>query len=170
MFPRRHARETIFAFKKIAKEFPELKLVMVGKDKYLQSNIEAMIRKVNEELGSDRIVHYDYLENREDIDKLYAGAAALIYVSDREAFGLPPMEALAFGVPPVISDNKLGHELFEEYAFYSKDGSTDAIADAMRQALTESEKINKIKNLGSEFVSKYNWKNFADKFFKEIQR
>ena len=51
------------------------------------------------------------------------------------------MEALAFGVPPIIMDNELGHELFDEYAFYSKNGEIDEIADAIQQALTQSDKI-----------------------------
>ena len=77
---------------------------------------------------------------------------------------MPPMEALSFGVPPVIADNELGHELFGEYAFYSKSGEVDDIVEAIKQVLTGSEKIQKIKNFGPEFVKKYNWKSFTDKF------
>ena len=180
MFPRRHAKETILAFKKIALEFPDLKLIMVGKDKYPVALINSLIKDVNQGLGGERIIHYDYLEKREDIDNLYVGAKVLIYVSDREAFGLPPMEALAFGVPPVIADNELGHELFGEYAFYSpkennpsealaKEGSLiDNIAHAIYQALTDKQKISKIKSEGPEFVKKYNWQSFVDKFFDEL--
>ena len=79
---------------------------------------------------------YNRIRKRENLNKLYAGAKALIYVSDREAFGLPPMEALSFGVPSVIADNELGHELFGEYAFYAKSGSINDIADAMREAIS----------------------------------
>ena len=177
MFPRRHARETILAFKKLVTEhshilenlrISELKLIVVGKDKYMPEIINELMTQTNKELGGERIIHYDYIEKREDIDKLYAGAMALVYVSDREAFGLPPMEALAFGVPPIVMDNELGHELFGEYAFYSKSGSVDDIAEAIKRALTETNKIEHIKNSGSELVKKYNWKNFADRFFDSM--
>ena len=50
MFPRRHARETIQAFEKIASEFPELKLIMVGKDKYPSPIIDGLIDKTNKKL------------------------------------------------------------------------------------------------------------------------
>ena len=174
MFPRRHARETILAFKNLIQNHShilenmrmiDLKLVMVGRDKYKLPIIERLIRKTNDELGGVRIVHHDYLEKREDIEKLYAGARALIYVSDREAFGLPPMEALAFGVPPVIMDNELGHELFGDYGFYSKGEEVDQITDAIRQSLTDDQKINRIKVGGPEFIKKYNWRSFAEKIF-----
>jgi len=186
MFPRRHAKETILAFKKIAKEFPDLKLVMVGQDKYPPAHfagvsarragragnpsvIDELIQRTNQELGSQRIVYYNYLDKRENLNKLYVDAKALIYVSDREAFGLPPMEALSFGVPPVIADNELGHELFGEYAFYSKSGNMEDIAEAMKEALSNEQKASKIKSEGPEFIKKYNWKNFVERFFVQIK-
>ncbi len=170
MFPRRHARETILAFKKISGEFKDLKLIMIGKDKYPTPIIGDLIKQTNQELGEERIIHHDYLEKRENIEKLYSAARALIYVSDREAFGLPPLEALGFGVPPVIADNELGHELFGENAFYVKNSDTEGIAGGIRQALSESDKIQKIKNSGPDYIKKYNWKSFADKFFDAIQK
>lgn len=169
MFPRRHARETILAFKKISPEFPDLKLIMVGKDKYNLPVIDELIKKINHELGNDRIIHCDYIEKREEIDELYAGAKALVYVSDREAFGLPPMEALSLGVPPVIADNELGHELFSDYAFYVKKSDSDGITEGIRQALTDFEQVARIKTSGPEFVKKYNWKNFTERFLEEIK-
>ncbi len=176
MFPRRHAKETILAFKKIAKEFSNLKLVMIGQDKYpsvgLAGNtsvIQELVQKTNQELGSQRIVYHNYLEEREDLNKLYAGAKAFIYVSDREAFGLPPMEALSFGIPSVIADNELGRELFGDYTFYSKSGNIEDIAKAMKEALSNEQKANKIKSEGPEFVKKYNWKKFTERFFERIK-
>ena len=174
-FPRRHLKETILAFEKIAPEFPELKLIAVGPDKYPPTEragevptIKHLVSSINSRLGREAIIHKDYVKD-EELNNLYAGAKALVYVSDREAFGLPPMEALSFGVPPVIADNELGHELFGEYAFYSKSGEIDDIANAIRQALTESQKIEKIKSEGPEFVKKYNWKDFTDRWLRLVR-
>lgn len=169
MFPRRHAKETILAFSKIASEFPELKMAMIGKDKYVPPIISELIKETNKKLGSERIIHHDYIEATDNLSKLYSGASALIYVSDREAFGLPPMEALSFGVPLVVMDNELGHELFGEYAFYSKNGNVESIAEVMKQSLTDKQKIDKIKNEGPDFIKKYNWKSFTDKFFQNVE-
>ena len=174
-FPRRHLKETILAFEKLItqqNEHPyklenvrvsDFKLIMVGPDKYLEPTINSLVAQVNKQLNREAIIHKDYVKD-DELAQLYAGAKALVYVSDKEAFGLPPMEALSFGVPPVIADNELGHELFGEYAFYSKSGEVDDIVEAIKQVLTGSEKIQKIKNFGPEFVKKYNWKSFTDKF------
>ena len=186
MFPRRHAKETILAFEKLLQQssgqadigysnilknirISELKLVMIGPDKYLEPTIKSLVKQINLKFGRDTIIHKDYVEDSELV-KLYANAKALVYVSDREAFGLPPLEALSFGAPPIIMDNELGHELFGDYAFYSKSGNVDDITNAIKQALIKSQKIDKIKSEGPEFVKKYNWKNFADNFFGIISK
>lgn len=168
-FPRRHLKETILAFKQLALEFPDLKLIAVGTDKYNPPIIKELVRNTNQFLGGERIIYYDYIEKREELENLYYGAKALVYVSDREAFGLPPMEALSFGIPPIVMDNELGHELFEDYAFYSKGGESDDIAVAIKQALTDQQKIDMIRSEGPEFVKKYDWKNFAEIFFKNVK-
>ena len=168
MFPRRHAKETILAFERIVGENQTLKLNIVGPDKYEIPIINGLVLKVNEKLGREAVIYKEYVSN-EELTKLYSGAKALIYVSDREAFGLPPMEALSFGVPPIIADNELGHELFGEYAFYSRSGDTDDIAETIKRALNEYAKIDKIKFEGPEFVKKYNWKSFTDRFLDIIK-
>jgi len=180
-FPRRHLKETILAFEKLITQqnehtyklenvsILELKLVAIGPDKYEVPTIGPLISEVNNRLDKQVVIHKDYVKN-DELAKLYAGAKALVYVSDREAFGLPPMEALSFGVPPVIADNELGHELFGEYAFYSKSGEVNDIRDAVKQALIDQQKINKIKHEGPEFVKKYNWKNFTDRLINDFKK
>ena len=167
-FPRRHLKETILAFEKVAPEFPELKLIAIGPDKYETPSIGPLVTQVNTRLDREAVVHKDYVKD-DELASLYSGAKTLIYVSDREAFGLPPMEALSFGIPPTVADNELSHELFGEYAFYVSDPNPDGIAEGIRQALTQTEKIVKIKTNGPEFVKKYNWKIFTDKFLENVK-
>jgi glycosyltransferase involved in cell wall biosynthesis len=168
MFPRRHARETILAFEKIAGDYPGMKLIAIGIDKYEKPTINSLVLETNKKLGRDAILHKDFIKDSELLE-LYAGAKALVYVSDREAYGLPPLEALGFGVPPIIADNELGHELFGEYAFFAKSGSIDDIAESIQEAVNNEQKSMNIRNNGPEFVKKYNWKNFTDKFLENVR-
>ena len=176
-FPRRHLKETILAFEKLTTEHSNilenvgmsgLRLVAIGPDKYPEPTINSLVAQVNKRLGREAIIHKDYVEDSE-LAELYSGAKALVYISDREAFGLPPMEALSFGVPPIIADNELGHELFGEYAFYSKSGEVDDIAEAIKRVLNEVGPSTTLRTSRLEFVKKYNWKSFADRFFKIIK-
>jgi len=175
-FPRRHAKETILAFENLTTKYSQilknlrisdLKLVCIGPDKYPKSTINSLMAEINKKLEREAVIHRDYVSDNE-LHELYSGAKALIYVSDRESFGLPPLEVLAYGVPPVIMDNELGHELFNDFAFFSRGGTSEDIAEAIKEALTNSKKAEKIKKSGPEFVRKYNWKSFADRFFGEL--
>jgi glycosyltransferase involved in cell wall biosynthesis len=167
-FPRRHLKETILAFERISGDHPDLRLIAVGPDKYEASTIKPLIKEVNQRLRREGVIHKEYVGD-EELTALYSGAKALVYVSDREAFGLPPMEALSLGVPPVIADNELGHELFGSFAFYTKNNDTDGIAGAISQALGESDKIKNINNSGPEFVKRYSWGKFTDRFTQIIE-
>lgn len=166
-FPRRHLKETILAFEKISPEFPELKLIALGPDKYETPIIKSLVSRVNGRIGREAVVHKDYV-NDDELARLYSGARALVYISDREAFGLPPMEALSFGIPPIIADNELGHELFKDNVFYVESPDPDGIAKVMRNALTQIEKIDRIKNNGPEFVKQYTWVQFTNRWLEII--
>ena len=179
-FPRRHLKETILAFEKLItqqKENPyklenvgmsELKLIAIGPDKYERPVIKSLVSEVNTRLKREAVIHKDYVDN-DELNGLYSNAKALIYVSDREAFGLPPMEALSFGVPPIIADNELGHELFGNYAFYVSGSKPEDISEGMKKALTQSEKISKIKTEGPGFTKRYNWRNFTNNWLRIIK-
>ncbi len=168
-FPRRHLKESLLAFEKIANDFTDLKFIAIGPDKYQVPTVKYLVEKINTKLGREAIIHKDYVE-QEELNQLYAGAKALIYISDREAFGLPPLEALSFGVLPIIADNPLGHELLGDNAvFISNPNSVDSIADGLREAMTNSALHEKIKEHASEIVSRYTWSAHTDRFLNVIK-
>ncbi|TSC75051.1 MAG: group 1 glycosyl transferase [Parcubacteria group bacterium Gr01-1014_44] len=120
-FPRRRAKETIQSFAILAPKYPDLKLILVGQDKYNPPVLQNLVKETNQKLGGERIIYHGYIENDDELQKLMAGAKLFIYLSSSEAFGIPPLEALAAGVPPIVKDNDLNHELYEGHAFYVKD-------------------------------------------------
>ena len=168
-FPRRHLKESLLAFEKIANDFTDLKFIAIGPDKYQVPTVKHLVERINTKLGREAIIHKDYVEQGE-LNQLYAGAKALIYISDREAFGLPPLEALSFGVLPIIADNPLGHELLGDNAiFISNPNSVDSIADGLREAMTNSALHEKIKENASELVNRYTWLAHTDRFLNIIK-
>jgi len=169
MFPRRHARENILAFEKIAPDIPSLKFVLVGRDKYPDMPINGLILKINKSLGENRIIYHDYIESDDDIRSLYAHAELFIYVSDHEAFGLPPVEAASYKVPVIISDNKLGHEIFRNFAFYIKSGQNiNEMAEVIKEAIYDQEKRDYFKANYPAIIRELSWNNFAKNFFDNI--
>ena len=68
---------------------------------------------------------------------LYAGADLFVYLALDEGFGLPPVEALHFGTPVVVSDIAVFHENLGSLASYVNPHDVTAIAATLRETSTE---------------------------------
>ncbi|MEK7194802.1 MAG: glycosyltransferase family 1 protein [Patescibacteria group bacterium] len=168
-FPRRHLRETLLAFEKLAAEFPNLDFIFVGSDKYSPPIIDGLINEINNRLGSSRAAHRKNVSDKE-LSSLYKHAKAVTYISSREAFGLPPLEALAHGSIPVVADNTLSHELFGDNAFMVPELITiESIYNTLRDTLTDTDRREKILNSAPSVVSQFTWKSHADRLLDALK-
>jgi glycosyltransferase involved in cell wall biosynthesis len=157
-FPRRHLRETVQAFEKISKEFPNLKLVAIGPDKY----------RPPLSIHNNLIIRRDHVSDSE-LATLYAHAKVFVYVSDREAFGLPPLEALAYGVPSVLADKPVSRELFGDHAFYAATANATGIAVAITDALTNDAKRSAIRSAAPAILARFTWPRFTDRWLEIVK-
>jgi len=72
----------------------------------------------------------------DDLRTLVAGASALAFPSLDEGFGLPPLEALACGVPVVANDLPVTREVLDDQALYCDATDVEALADGLARVLT----------------------------------
>ena len=73
----------------------------------------------------------------DDLAAIYTGAHALIFPSDDEGFGLPPVEALACGTPVAASDVPAVREVLGGRAILNRIGTDDiSIANFCRESET----------------------------------
>ncbi|MBI2669633.1 MAG: glycosyltransferase family 4 protein [Candidatus Yanofskybacteria bacterium] len=165
-FPRRHLRETMLAFELIAGQFADLKLITVGKDKYNPPIIKTLAQEINNRIGKERIIYKEYA-SEDELVQLYAHAKLLVYVSSKEAFGLPPLEALSYGVPAIVADQKVTREIFGDNAFFVQNpDNLKLIADAIRIGLNNEQKCQEIKNSREDILKKYTWKEHMERFLR----
>ncbi len=78
-----------------------------------------------------------YVE-KDELARLYRGAACLVLPSRYEGFGLPVLEAMASGTPVVAYPDAGVREVAGDAALYAEPG---LLADSVRRALSESERL-----------------------------
>jgi glycosyltransferase involved in cell wall biosynthesis len=157
LFNRRHVPDLIKAFASVAARVPEARLVLVG-DNRTFPRIDP--REIAAAHGvQDRMEWREYASDG-DRDKLYRSARAFAFLSDYEGFGIPPMEALAHGVPSVVLDTPVSREVYGEAALrVSPD--TAAIADACVQLLTDDGLRSRLLEAGRSRLARYSWSTTA---------
>jgi glycosyltransferase involved in cell wall biosynthesis len=96
-----------------------------------------------------------------DLDAAYADALCLACVSREEGFGFTPLEALAAGVPPVVSELPVFRETLGDAALLVPAGDVEALADALLRLEREPELRGRIVEAGRTRLREFSWERAA---------
>lgn len=99
---RKNFEGTLEFFSKILEEKPELTLVKVGSPGR-QRYREKHKKKIKELDIEDKVLFTGFVD-KEDLPQIYSSAKALLQLSHYEGFGRAPLEAMACGTVPIVSD------------------------------------------------------------------
>ena len=91
-------------------------------------------------LGQPGVLLLGYTAN-EELPRLYRGASVFVYPSRFEGFGMPVLEAMACGVPCVVSSHPSLDEACGGAAVRVDPEDAEAMADGIRRALAEREML-----------------------------
>lgn len=119
------------AFEKILTHEKNAHLVIVGNKNNFRTRDETVLKKI-ETFPHDAISFAGRVSNDELI-RLYASSKILVEPSLYEGFGLPPLEALAFGCKPLISDIDVFKEIYADFpvTFFEKGNAGDLAKKAL---------------------------------------
>lgn len=160
--PRKNVERFVEAFAMLERK--NLKLVIVGMIKEGRGGwmYQSIFSKVKALGLVDKVVFTGYLPN-EDIPYIFKGSLAYVLPSLYEGFGIPPIEAMATGVPVVVSKVSSLPEICGDAAIYIQNPyEISSIRQALQEALlhTPSQRAKKI-SLGLDWVKRYNWSTTA---------
>ncbi len=96
-----------------------------------------------------------------DLKSVMSGAAALVFPSLHEGFGLPVLEAFAAGVPVVASGTTALPEVAEGAAFMVDPADAGEITDAMRQILEVPGLADGLRTSGLSRAREFTWERTA---------
>ena len=97
-----------------------------------------------------------------ELERLYAGAVALVLPSRLEGFGFPPLEALARGKPAVLTDLEVFREtLGDEGAVYVPLDDAVALSTAMRDVAGDPALRTRVVEAARPALERLTWERAA---------
>lgn len=149
--------QTLADFADFHHNHPDVKLVCTGGDFTL---VEI---NMIEKLGiADVLVHIS--ANGHDMKVLYAHAIAFVYPSLYEGFGMPILEAYAYGCPVLLNNKSCFPEIAADAAIYfdSEPGKSNLVEMFERIYQLSDEEKNEIVAKGYSRLNDFSWKKSAE--------
>jgi glycosyltransferase involved in cell wall biosynthesis len=167
LHPRKNIERVIAAFLQVRSSHPQASLVIVGPPSWgAHTTLKTVLTNAEGDTG---ITFTGYVSDAA-LDALYQGAQALVFPSLYEGFGLPVLEAMVRGTPVITSTVSSLPEVAADSALLVNPSSTDAIAKAMTELLTDTELARNLSQQGPVQASKFGWEAAARQTFAIYQQ
>lgn len=156
--PRKNLKRLVQAVAKLHQRGCRTRLVMIGPNGWL---VNGSLNKEIEKLGLEKDVQYLGYVPQEDLPGIYSLATVFAFPSLYEGFGLPPLEAMACGVPVLTSHHSAMAEVCGEAAWLVDPQEVDDIADGLACLLQDDRQRAVMRERGLVQACAYSWERTA---------
>jgi glycosyltransferase involved in cell wall biosynthesis len=156
-YPHKNLSRMIEAFLDL--QTNEYCLVLVGK-------IDSFYKKLQEKYKlqeQEKSIFFLGELTDDELNLIYRGAFVYVFASLYEGFGLPPLEAMARGVPVLSSCAGSMPEILGRAPQYCDPMKKDSIACALRTMMDDVDIRKECKKNGLKQVRRYSWESLAKK-------
>jgi len=152
--PRKNLATVIEAFYRLKQRtHNDLKLVIVGRKGWLYEQLFVRIK----ELGLETEIIFTGFVADAELPYIYDRARVFIYLSLFEGFGLPPLEAMACGVPVITSNTTSLPEVVGDAGIALAPTDSDGVAAALEQILTDQKLATRMAQAGRDRARLFSW-------------
>jgi len=158
--PRKDLKTLIGAFNELKKDNKiKHKLVIAGEIGWKSQNIQ--------KYASKNVIFTGFVDE-ETKSQLLQNADIFVYPSIYEGFGLPPLEALSYGIPTICTNGGSLKEIFEDQVLFFPPKNKGKLQKQIL-ALTSSPTLYKnLSKKGKIFAQKFSWKKTCKEFIKAL--
>ena len=156
------------AFEKVHQQFPGVHLAIVGPE---NDSYGEQVRSWVTDRGLTNAVHFVGHLDGADVIQAYVDADIFVLPSYTENFGLTVVEAMACGLPVVISDQVNIHaEVAQSGAGLVTRCDADEVAEAVISLLGDSDRRSVMGRAGREAAqTRYTWPTIVDALSREYE-
>jgi glycosyltransferase involved in cell wall biosynthesis len=164
--PRKNVEGTLMAYAKVREKVADCPpLVILG-----AGVANRLTPAVLEKYVDPAAVKVPGLIDHEDMPAVYSLAAALLFPSYYESFGIPLVEAMACGCPVITSNAPACPEVVGDAAVLVHPDDVDGLALAMTQILREPEHAADLRQRGLLRAQFFSWAESARRLLAELER
>ncbi len=145
---------------------PPCLLVLAGSAGY---GADAILERIEASPARDRVRRLGYVD-AERLAKLYRTAAALVFPSLDEGFGIPVLEAMSAGLPVVTSGRSALTEVAGQAALLVNPDEPESIRAAMIEVLSDAGLREKLIQAGHERAAEFSWQRAARETLEVYRR
>ncbi len=161
-YPHKNLERLIEAFALVVREFPEAKLVLVGKKNYFYDRLEEKVGK----MGLKKSILFSGNVSDQELQSLYQDTQALIVPSLMEGFGLPGLEAMQSDCLVLASDIPSLREIYKDAAVYFDPLAVDSLHATIREVLENKKKFANYIEKGKKRALFFSWEKMAKETLK----
>jgi glycosyltransferase involved in cell wall biosynthesis len=163
--PYKNNRGLIEAHQQLLTTFPDLHLVIVGA-------IDAL-RKADMQWVSDngyKQIAFTGFVSDEQAAWLYKNTLAYVVPSFMEGFGLPGLEAMAYGAPVVSSNTTCLPEIYKDGAYYFDPYKSGDLVRALSDMIEDQALRDQTSERGIKVHGGYSWRRMAEQTLAVYQQ
>lgn len=158
VFGRRRLPVLLRALALLRRRHPRVRLEVVGD---LRAHPPRNGPALAARLGLGHAVRYTGFTSEAGLADRYAAADAAVFLSEYEGFGLPALEAMARGVPVVVSDRPALDEVFASAALTVPLEDETALAAALARVLEDGALARDLVARGRALAARHSWAETA---------